>query len=64
MPRGRFGGGAVVVMVMVNGEIRRTTSRLSQAHPGRVQKLDRSPSSAGSVCQCSVVVVVVGRGTV
>ena len=36
-----------------DGEIRRTTSRLSQAHPGRVQKMDRSPSSS---------VVVVGEG--
>ena len=52
----RWSGGGI-------GETRRTTSRPSQAHPGRVQKMEQSRGRGGSGCQSRVVVLlVVGEG--
>lgn len=48
MPRSgfAFAGGAAVVMVRY--DVRRTTSRLSQAHPGREQKMEQRVSESCS----------------
>lgn len=44
-----------------NGEIRRTTSRLSQAHPGREQKMEQRVSESCSSVLL-VAVAAVGEG--
>lgn len=61
MPRGSFAFAEVERSGDGDGEIRRTTSRLSssKAHPGRVQKMEGSPRWGRSVCQSRVVVLLV-----
>lgn len=60
MPRGGFAFAEVERSGDGDGEIRRTTSRLStKAHPGRVQKMEGSPRWGRSVCQSRVVVLLV-----
>jgi hypothetical protein len=59
MPRGGFAFAEVERSGGGDGEIRRTTSRLStKAHPGRVQKMEGSPRWGRSVCQSRVVVLL------